>query len=55
MGEGFDIAEAFSEGHFGLRGMRERIHRFDGKFEIESTPRRGTRVRVEIPRAAIAQ
>jgi signal transduction histidine kinase len=37
-----------------LRGMQERIHRFDGKFEIESTPHKGTRVRVEIPRSAIA-
>ena len=53
-GEGFDAAEAFSEEHFGLRGMRERIHRFDGKFEIESAPRQGTRVRIKIPRAAIA-
>jgi two-component system sensor histidine kinase DegS len=39
-GEGFDTAEAFSDEHFGLRGMQERIHRFDGKFEIESTPNR---------------
>lgn len=54
-GRGFDSAEAFSEGHFGLRGMRERIHRFDGRFEIDSTPHRGTRVCVEIPRAAIAE
>jgi len=54
-GDGFDAAKAFSDGHFGLRGMRERIHRFDGKFEIESFPHRGTRVRVEIPRAEIAQ
>jgi signal transduction histidine kinase len=54
-GEGFDAAEAFSDGHFGLRGMQERIHRFEGEFEIESIPRQGTRVRVEIPRSAIAQ
>ncbi len=54
-GTGFDTAEVFSEGHFGLRGMRERISRFNGKFEIESTPGKGARVRVEIPRAAIVQ
>jgi signal transduction histidine kinase len=35
--------------------MQERIHRFEGEFEIESIPRQGTRVRVEIPRSAIAQ
>jgi ligand-binding sensor domain-containing protein/signal transduction histidine kinase len=53
-GVGFDAAEAFSEEHFGLRGMQERIHRYDGKFEIESAPHKGTRVRMEIPRATIA-
>jgi signal transduction histidine kinase len=34
--------------------MSERISRFEGKFAIESSPHRGTRVMVEIPRAAIA-
>ncbi|MGA2351145.1 MAG: two-component regulator propeller domain-containing protein [Terracidiphilus sp.] len=53
-GEGFDATEAFSEGHFGLRGMQERIHRFEGKFEIDSRPHQGTCVRLEIPRVAIA-
>jgi ligand-binding sensor domain-containing protein/signal transduction histidine kinase len=53
-GRGFDAAESFSEGHFGLRGMKERIHRFDGRFELESTPNRGTVIRVRIPRTAIA-
>jgi len=52
-GQGFDVAGALSDGHFGLRGMRERIHRFNGKLEIESTPHHGTRVSVQIPRAAI--
>jgi ligand-binding sensor domain-containing protein/signal transduction histidine kinase len=54
-GPGFDTAKAFSDGHFGLRGMRERIYGFGGRFEIESPPHQGTRVRVEIPRAAIAR
>jgi signal transduction histidine kinase len=53
-GQGFDATEIQTEGHFGLRGMRERIHRFKGKFEISSAPRQGTRIRVEIPRASIA-
>jgi ligand-binding sensor domain-containing protein/signal transduction histidine kinase len=53
-GQGFDAKAGLSEDHFGLRGMRERIHRFDGKFEIESKPHQGTRVSVKIPRAAIA-
>jgi ligand-binding sensor domain-containing protein/signal transduction histidine kinase len=54
-GQGFDAAKAFSDEHFGLRGMQERIHQFNGKFEIESAPHQGTRIRLEIPRAAIAQ
>ncbi len=53
-GIGFDASDAFAEGHFGLRGMRERIHRFHGKFEIESSLHQGTRVDVRIPRDAIA-
>ena len=53
-GQGFDASKAFSDEHFGLRGMKERIHQFNGKFEITSTPHQGTSVRLTIPRAAIA-
>jgi signal transduction histidine kinase/ligand-binding sensor domain-containing protein len=53
-GQGFDTSKAFSEEHFGLRGMKERIHQFKGKFEITSTPHQGTCVRLEIPREAVA-
>jgi signal transduction histidine kinase len=54
-GQGFDSANAFSEDHFGLRGMQERIHRFNGKLEIKSAPQEGASVMLEIPRAAVAQ
>jgi signal transduction histidine kinase len=54
-GQGFDASKAFSEEHFGLRGMKERIHQFKGKFEITSTPHQGTCVRLEIPRTAVAK
>ncbi len=53
-GSGFDLVESVPEKHFGLRGMQERIHRFGGKFEIESAPRRGACVRVRIPRTQVA-
>ncbi|MFY9855643.1 MAG: two-component regulator propeller domain-containing protein [Terracidiphilus sp.] len=53
-GQGFDAAKAFSEEHFGLCGMQERVHQFSGKFEIESAPLKGTCVRLVIPRTAIA-
>jgi signal transduction histidine kinase len=35
--------------HLGLLGMQERVRLVNGRFEIESAPRRGTTVRVEIP------
>lgn len=48
-GKGFDVSKVFSEEHFGLRGMRERIQQLGGKFEIQSTPGRGVHVHAEIP------
>jgi signal transduction histidine kinase len=51
-GQGFDVAAVMQRplaGHFGLEGMRERVHLLGGSFSIESTPGRGTRVRVEVP------
>jgi signal transduction histidine kinase len=36
-------------GHFGLAGMRERVERLGGTFEIESAPGRGTTVRCGVP------
>lgn len=35
--------------HLGLLGMQERVRLVNGEFAIESTPRRGTTVRVQIP------
>lgn len=35
--------------HFGLQGMRGRVKRLQGHFELNSTPGRGTRVHVWIP------
>jgi ligand-binding sensor domain-containing protein/signal transduction histidine kinase len=53
-GQGFDLARTPSEGHYGLQGVRERIHRLGGEVEIESMPHQGTRLRVTIPRANLA-
>jgi ligand-binding sensor domain-containing protein/two-component sensor histidine kinase len=52
-GAGFDASEAFADGHFGLRGMRERVHRLGGKFEIRSAAEKGMCVNVEIARASL--
>ena len=44
-GPGFSVAEAVNrEGHLGLTGMRERVESLGGRFQIESQPRKGTKV-----------
>jgi signal transduction histidine kinase len=47
-GRGFDPEEAREDG-FGLAGMRERIALLDGRLQIESSPRGGTTLVVEVP------
>ena len=50
-GVGFEMGTQAGprHGHFGLAGMRERVERLGGTFEIDSTPGGGTLVRVAIP------
>lgn len=51
-GRGFDVDAVMQQplaGHFGLEGMRERVHLLGGSFSIESAPGLGTRVRVDVP------
>jgi signal transduction histidine kinase/ligand-binding sensor domain-containing protein len=38
-----------SQDHFGLAGMRERIARIGGRFEIRSAPGKGTQVSIHLP------
>ncbi len=47
-GQGFDpaISPGVLQGHFGLQGIRERLHQFDGEMKIESTPGVGAKVTV---------
>ena len=52
-GVGFD-SEKVVEGHFGLRGIRERARLFHGRATIESAPGQGTTIRVELPLVAYA-
>jgi signal transduction histidine kinase/ligand-binding sensor domain-containing protein len=47
------LAHGGTEGHWGLRGMRERARRIGGKLEVWSECNRGTEVELTIP-AAIA-
>jgi two-component system nitrate/nitrite sensor histidine kinase NarX len=57
--DGCGLARASEEGggagHFGLEIMRERAQRIGGNLEIRSAPRRGTRVRLVVPAAAMAR
>jgi signal transduction histidine kinase len=47
-GRGFDVEESH-DGHYGLASMRSRAEEIDAELEIESTPGRGSIVRVEVP------
>jgi signal transduction histidine kinase/ligand-binding sensor domain-containing protein len=43
------IADRGKEGHFGLRGMRERAQRIVGKLTVTSSPGSGTEVKLTVP------
>ena len=47
--------EALREGHIGLASARERIDALGGEFELHTAPGQGTRLRVTVPRAGIAE
>lgn len=49
-GTGFDPERAPGpgEGHFGLQGIRDRLERISGTMDVESSPDRGTRVRISV-------
>lgn len=50
-GGGIDskIVEQGKDGHFGLRGMRERAERIDSKFTLDSSPDSGTLITLVVP------
>ena len=50
-GPGFDPAQPLGTVHLGVAGMRERTELLGGRFELESAPGRGTRVRAWLPLA----
>jgi signal transduction histidine kinase len=43
------LADQGKDGHFGLRGMKERAARIGGKFDLTSSPTSGTEITVRIP------
>jgi signal transduction histidine kinase len=50
-GKGFTLGSQAGprQGHFGLAGMRERVERLGGTFEITSSPGEGTTLRADVP------
>jgi len=49
-GRGFELAAADAmDGHFGIRGMRERARKLGAEFRITSAPRDGTSVELSLP------
>jgi len=53
-GTGFDATSAPMDGHYGLQGVRERVHRFGGEIRVESKLNHGTRLSVSIPRGRLS-
>lgn len=53
-GCGFDPRKTLPPGHYGLLGMRERIHLIGGRFSLESTIGQGTCLQVQLPLAEVA-
>ncbi len=52
-GSGFETSPDPNEGHFGLKGIQERIKRLGGSVELVSAIDRGTRISIRVPRAAV--
>ena len=48
-GTGFDMSSAEGSGHYGLRGMRERIQKIGGELTIETAPGKGTQISIAVP------
>ncbi len=44
-----EVVEKGKEGHFGLRGMRERAERIGSKFTLVSSPDSGTVITLVVP------
>lgn len=48
-GIGFDVSAIEGTSHYGLKGMRERIHKLGGAFTLNSAPGKGTQIKILIP------
>ena len=48
-GVGFDPASSQGSSHYGLKGMIERIEKIGGQFNLDTSPGKGTEIRITIP------
>ena len=48
-GVGFDPSAVDGSSHYGLKGMKERIHKLGGKFTVKSAPGKGTEIEISVP------
>jgi signal transduction histidine kinase len=48
-GVGFEPASGDNSGHYGLRGMKERILKVGGKIRVDTSPGKGTDIQVTVP------
>lgn len=52
-GNGFDATQPAADGHYGLTGMQERVHRMGGEFHVTSAQHKGTSAVFSIPANAL--
>lgn len=48
-GVGFEPTSGATSSHYGLRGMKERIQKIGGKISLETSPGKGTDIRITVP------
>jgi signal transduction histidine kinase len=48
-GVGFDPASVDGSSHYGLKGMKERIVKLGGEFNLKSAPGKGTEIEIFVP------
>jgi signal transduction histidine kinase len=48
-GVGFEPTSGDNSSHYGLRGMKERVEKIGGKISVESSPGKGTDIRINVP------
>lgn len=48
-GKGFDVQSTLNKKTFGILGMKERVRAMNGRFELESTIGKGTKIKVTLP------